>query len=75
LPPTVFLPFIRHVKAPVFFAHPWEFVDMSATQIRPDCKFNPGEKALRNLKTLIRASKAENCLFLTMEERASLEKL
>jgi len=48
---------------------------MSALPIRPDCKFNTGEKALQNIKTLIRASKAENCHFLTMEKRASLEKL
>jgi peptidoglycan/xylan/chitin deacetylase (PgdA/CDA1 family) len=75
LPPTFFLPFFRHVKAPVIFVHPWEFVDMSATSIRPDCKINTGEKALYNLETLIRAFKAENCTFLTMEERASLERL
>lgn len=75
LPSTVFLPFLRHVRAPVIFAHPWEFVDMSKTPIRPDCKFNTGDKALQNLKTLIRAFKAENCFFFTMEERASLERL
>lgn len=75
LPPIVFVPFIRHVEAPVIFAHPWEFVDMSAMPIRLDCKFNTGEKALKNLETLIRASKEDNCLFLTMEERASLERL
>jgi peptidoglycan-N-acetylglucosamine deacetylase len=74
LPPTLFLPFLKYVKAPVVFAHPWEFVDMSAEPIRPDCKFNTGEKAIQNLKTLIHASKAEKCPFLTMEERASLEK-
>jgi peptidoglycan/xylan/chitin deacetylase (PgdA/CDA1 family) len=75
LPPTLFLPFLRHVENPVIFAHPWEFVDMSATPIRLDCKFNTGEKALKNLKALIHASKAENCRFLTMAERASLERL
>lgn len=74
LPPGFFFPLLRHVKAPVIFVHPWEFVDMSALPIRLDCKFNTGEKALQNLKTLIRASKAENSLFLTMEERAALEK-
>ena len=75
LPPALFLPLLRHAKAPVLFVHPWEFVDMSETPIRPDCRFNTGEKALQNLKTLIHAFKAENCLFLTLEERASLEKL
>lgn len=74
LSPNIFLPLLRHITAPVVFVHPWEFVDMSKMPIRPDCKFNTGEKAFENLKALIHASKAENCLFLTMEERASLEK-
>ena len=74
LPPAIFLPLLRYAKDPVLFVHPWEFVDMSALPIRPDCRFNTGEKALQNLKTLIHASKAENCLFLTMEERASFER-
>ncbi|WP_269850110.1 hypothetical protein [Methanosarcina horonobensis] len=46
-------------------------MDMSGMPVRLDCKFNTGEKALENLKVLIHASKAENCLFLTLEERAS----
>ena len=74
LPPYLFFPLLRHVKAPVIFVHPWEFVDMSSLPIRLDCKFNTGEKALKNLKILIRAFKAENYLFLTMEERAALKK-
>ncbi|AKB79902.1 Polysaccharide deacetylase [Methanosarcina horonobensis HB-1 = JCM 15518] len=71
LSPDIFLPFLRHITAPVIFVHPWEFVDMSGMPVRLDCKFNTGEKALENLKVLIHASKAENCLFLTLEERAS----
>jgi peptidoglycan/xylan/chitin deacetylase (PgdA/CDA1 family) len=74
LPPELFLPLLRRSKAPVIFFHPWEFVDMSDTPIRLDCKFNTGEKALQNLKTLIHTLKAENCLFLTLQERAKLEK-
>jgi peptidoglycan-N-acetylglucosamine deacetylase len=74
LPPVLFLPLLRHAKAPVIFVHPWEFVDMSKEPIRVDCRFNTGEKALQNLKILIHASKAENCPFLTLKERASLER-
>jgi len=74
LPSELFLPLLRHTTAPVIFIHPWEFVDMSRTPVRPDCKFNTGKKAFKNLKTLIHASKAENCLFLTLKERAKLEK-
>ncbi len=74
LPPEFILPLLKHSKAPVIFVHPWEFVDMSNTPIRLDCKFNTGEKALQNLKTLIRTLKAQNCLFFTLQERAKLEK-
>lgn len=75
LPPGFFLPLLRRTAAPVIFVHPWEFIDMSKMPVRPDCRFNTGEKALENLKILIHASKAENCRFLTLEERACLEKL
>lgn len=74
LPPDIFLPLLKRITAPVIFVHPWEFVDMSRMPVRLDCKFNTGEKALENLKTLIHASKAENRLFLTLEERACLKK-
>jgi peptidoglycan/xylan/chitin deacetylase (PgdA/CDA1 family) len=73
LPPILFFPMLKHLKAPVIFVHPWEFVDISKTPVRLDCRFNTGEKALLNLKTLIRASKTENCVFLTLEERAAIE--
>jgi hypothetical protein len=74
LPPGFFLPLLKCSEAPVLFVHPWEFVDMSKTPIRLDCRFNTGEKALRNLKTLIQECKTEKCYFLTMQERAYLEK-
>lgn len=74
LPPDFFLPFIRHVKAPVMFVHPWEFVDMSELPIRLDCKFNTGGKALKNMEILIRTLKTENYRFLTLKERAEIEK-
>lgn len=75
LPPHLFIPLLRRINYPVIFIHPWEYIDMYTTSVRLDCKFNTGEKALQNLKTMIRTSKNENCHFLTMEERASLEKL
>lgn len=73
LPPALFLPLLKHSKAPLIFVHPWEFVDMSKLPIRLDCKFNTGKKALQNLKTLIYSFKGENYRFLTVEERACLE--
>jgi len=73
LPPALFLPLLKCVKAPLIFVHPWEFVDMSKLPIRLDCKFNTGEKALQNLKTLIHSFKDENYHFLTVGERAFRE--
>lgn len=74
LPPGVFLPPLKRWESPVIFVHPWEFVDMSNTSIRLDCKFNTGENALNNLKTLICALKDQHYGFLTFQERANLEK-
>lgn len=74
LPTGIFIPLLKRSKAPVIFFHPWEFVDMSDTPIRLDCKFNTGEKALKNLTVLIRDLKAEDYNFLTLQERAKLEK-
>lgn len=74
LPTGIFLPLLKRSKAPVIFFHPWEFVDMSDTPIRLDCKFNTGEKALKNLTVLIHDLKAEDYNFLTLQERAKLEK-
>lgn len=69
LPPFFFFTLLRCTTAPVIFVHPWEFVDMSKMPIRLDCRFNTGEIALKNLKALIHAYKAENCRFLTLKER------
>ena len=74
LPPGFFIPLLKRWESPVIFVHPWEFVDMSNTSIRLDCKFNTGEKALNNLKLLIRTLKAQDYSFLTLQERAKLEK-
>jgi peptidoglycan/xylan/chitin deacetylase (PgdA/CDA1 family) len=74
LPPGFFLPLLKCSKAPVIFVHPWEFVDMSKMPIRPDCKFNTGEKALKNLRVLIQTLKAQNYRFLTLQERAGVGK-
>ncbi len=74
LPPGLFIPLIKRWESPVIFVHPWEFVDMSNVPIRLDCRFNTGEKALHNLKILIRTLKAQHYIFLTLQERAKLEK-
>ncbi|MBC7085827.1 MAG: polysaccharide deacetylase family protein [Methanomethylovorans sp.] len=70
LPLSVILPILEHMHDPVLFVHPWEYVDMSQTAIRPDCKFNTGEKALENLAGLITYFKEKGYTFLTISEMA-----
>lgn len=71
LPLPLVIPVLGHMENPVLFVHPWEFIDMSETPIRPDCKFNTGEKALTNLTAIIRHFRSENYSFLTIREMAA----
>lgn len=63
LPLPLILPFLSMLNNPVLFVHPWEFVDMSKTPGRLDCKFNTGEGALKNLREIIRHFKSEGYEF------------
>lgn len=56
----------------VLFAHPWEFIDMSKTGVRLDCRFNTGAGALRNLRAIIRYLKSHEYRFVMMAQRLSL---
>ncbi|MEJ2725187.1 MAG: polysaccharide deacetylase family protein [Deltaproteobacteria bacterium] len=71
LPLPLVLPVLRKVQNPVLFAHPWEFMDMSKTPVRFDCRFNTGEGALRNLSAIIRHFKSENYAFLPLKTMIS----
>ncbi len=59
---------VCRVPEPVLFVHPWEFVDMSKTGIRLDCRFNTGEGAVKSLSALIRWFKAEGYRFMTLRD-------
>ena len=58
----------------VYFAHPWEYVDMTKEPVRFDCRLNTGEKALRLLETLIEALKRESWKTITLAELSKLLK-
>ena len=75
LPLSLTLPLFTRMKDPVLFVHPWEFVDMSQTSIRYDCKFNTGETALKNLQGIIRFFKSRNYRFLKIREMVPKEEL
>lgn len=55
----------------VLFAHPWEFIDMSKTGVRLDCRFNTGAGALRNLRAIIEHLKSLEYRFVVMAEKLS----
>ena len=50
--------------------HPWEFVDWTQTNLRRDCRFRTGEKALECLKENIQFFKRRKFQFLRMNELA-----
>lgn len=67
LPLHIIIPVIERMHHPVLFVHPWEFIDMSKTSVRWDCKFRTGEKALENLDAIINHFKKKNYEFVTMK--------
>jgi peptidoglycan/xylan/chitin deacetylase (PgdA/CDA1 family) len=71
LPLPMILPILDNMHDPVLFVHPWEFVDMSHSPIRWDCKFNTGKFALKNLSAVILHFKTKGYNFLTMSEMAA----
>ncbi len=70
LPLAVILPMLDHMHDPVLFIHPWEFIDMTNSPIRWDCKFNTGKVALQNLSAVIMHFKKKGYSFLTLHEMA-----
>lgn len=47
----------------VIFVHPWEFVDLTRTKLRYDCRFRTGAPALTALRTAIALFRASNARF------------
>jgi peptidoglycan/xylan/chitin deacetylase (PgdA/CDA1 family) len=68
LPLAMAWPILSRHPTPVLFVHPWEFVDMSRTGVRLDCRFNTGEKALGLLRNTIRRFRENDYLFITLRE-------
>ncbi|BEP17670.1 polysaccharide deacetylase family protein [Pyrofollis japonicus] len=61
------------LKSPiVYFAHPWEYVDMRKKKVRFDCKFGTGEHALKNLQRLIQFHREKGAVFMTFREFVKL---
>lgn len=55
LPQIMRDPWLRMLADPVvLFVHPWEFVDLTRTRLRLDCRFRTGRPALESLRAAIR---------------------
>ena len=58
----------RALPAPrVYFAHPWEYIDLSSERVRLDCRFNTGDKALSLLERLIDTLKQQGWIIKQMK--------
>lgn len=73
VPRVVRNPWFARLKSPVtMFVHPWEFVDLTATGIRYDCRFRTGQPALDRLRSTLRWFKARDFDFRLVREAPSL---
>lgn len=52
----------------VLFVHPWEFVDLTAENLRYDCRFRTGQPALDALESVIEFFKGRDARFMTMRD-------
>lgn len=68
LPRVIRRPWLGTLSDPVvLFVHPWEFVDFRKSNLRLDCRFRTGDKALQCLQTNIRDFKQKKAQLLRME--------
>ena len=58
------------LATPVYFSHPWEYVDMTRSGVRLDCRFNTGDKALDLLEKLLDYLKSRGYRLVTIRELA-----
>ena len=64
IPRLVRNPWFSMLQSPVtLFVHPWEFVDLTQTGIRYDCRFRTGQPALDRLRSALRWFKARGYTF------------
>jgi peptidoglycan/xylan/chitin deacetylase (PgdA/CDA1 family) len=73
IPHLVRNPWFAMLKSPVtLFVHPWEFVDLTQTGIRYDCRFRTGQPALDRLRSTLRWFKARDFEFRLVREAPGL---
>jgi peptidoglycan-N-acetylglucosamine deacetylase len=71
LPALIRDPWLNVLKPPVvLFVHPWEFVDLTTTDLRLDCRFRTGKPALRALESVIALFKNRGARFCRIDTLA-----
>jgi peptidoglycan/xylan/chitin deacetylase (PgdA/CDA1 family) len=69
LPPFIRDPWLKALKSPVvLFVHPWEFVDLTSSPIRLDCRFRTGDAALSDFRSVVRLFRDAGATFRRVEE-------
>lgn len=72
IPRIIRNPWFSMLKSPVtLFVHPWEFVDLTDTGIRYDCRFRTGQPALDRLRTTLRWFESRGFEFRLVRQAAS----
>lgn len=67
LPKVIRNQWFRMLSSPVtLFVHPWEFVDLTKSGIRLDCRFRTGEPALTDFRSTIQFFKRRGAAFKTV---------
>lgn len=71
LPRWIRNPWLLSLADPVvLFVHPWEFVDLTRTDLRYDCRFRTGAVALKCLREVIELFARHGATFLPMRDLA-----
>ncbi len=69
IPRALRYPILSNLADPaVLFVHPWEFVDFRQSELRLDCRFRTGQKALDALRQNMRFYRARGAKAVRMDE-------
>ena len=73
LPRPVRAAYFAALSSPVvLFVHPWEFVDLTHTDLRLDCRFNTGPVAFARVRAVLEGFARQGARFVTMRDAARL---
>jgi peptidoglycan/xylan/chitin deacetylase (PgdA/CDA1 family) len=69
LPSPVRAAYLGALASPVvLFVHPWEFVDLTRTRLRLDCRFNTGPVAFARVRAVLDGYRRRGARFVTMRD-------